>query len=86
MVLIFFIFSDEIVSRTLEAAKSAYDQVLAVYTGHHTSWTPEEAAIRRVRSLLQVEEPHNGSRFINADFRAFLYYSSAPVLTLGQTS
>ncbi|CAB3383875.1 Hypothetical predicted protein [Cloeon dipterum] len=74
---------DEIVSRALDAAKSAYGKVLAVYTGHHSSWIPEELAVRRVRSLLQAEEPQNGSRFINADNLAYLYYSSAPTANLG---
>ncbi|XP_059491302.1 V-type proton ATPase subunit S1-like [Neocloeon triangulifer] len=78
---------DEIVSRALEAAKSSYDNVLAIYTGHHSSWTPEEMTIRRVRSLLQAEEPAlNASRFINAGNLTYLYYSSPPNATLGDTS
>jgi hypothetical protein len=83
--ILIFIISDDIVSRTLEAAKSSYNQVLAVYTGYHSSWTPGESNIRNVRSLLQIEEPHNGSRFINAEDQAFLYYTSAPVLAVGNT-
>jgi hypothetical protein len=77
---------DEIVSRTLEAAKSAYDRVLAIYTGYHTSWTPEEIAIRRIRAAPLAEEPTNGSRFIDAESKAFLYYSSAPILKIGETA
>ncbi|KAF4533143.1 hypothetical protein B566_EDAN007954 [Ephemera danica] len=71
---------DAIIADAFHAARQVYNSVIVVYSGFHSSWAPAQENIRRVRSLLAMEETaDNSTQFINANGSVYMYTSSSPV-------
>lgn len=71
--------SDEIIANIYKKILEQNDNVLALYTAHHTSWVvPEEIrSHRRVRSLLEVDEVINGTGLLYNTTEVMFYASAS---------
>lgn len=75
-------FADDIIARVYKKVLEEYDNVLAFYTAHHTSWVvPEEVrSHRRVRSLLSVAdivENNTGILYNTTEVMLYVNYTSS---------
>lgn len=72
-------FTDEIIANIYEKILEQNDNVLALYTAHHTSWVvPEEVrSHRRVRSLLEADEVANGTALLYNTTEVMFYASAS---------
>lgn len=77
VVLFHYLFSDDIIAKIYKQVLEENDNVLAVYTAHHTSWViPEDVRThRRVRSLLAETDASSSGLIYNTP-QVLLYVNS----------
>ena len=69
---------DAKIKQIYQQALKVRDDVLAIYTGHYTSWTEPE--VHRVRRLLQDTAPSNSSTLTLSTDNILVYASKMPYL------